>query len=201
MGGLGNLLTQPSAPYAVGLFLAAQRTNLQPPPNDLPQGGASASILRSRVVQENYKVRGLVHFSAHTCLRWPSRVARKHGPDPLASGLCSSPAELWGIDCFRVGGYTIICLVLWKTRTLFSRRIAVAIHTGDHVLVNVAPFIGSVMRSEESIPCEVLEVDGIHVHVRAEPPYRGVSLWVLSSWVDGRLQQKRELLSTLGLAE
>jgi hypothetical protein len=75
------------------------------------------------------------------------------------------------------------------------------IQKGDHVLVNVAPFIGSIMRGNESIPCEVLDVDGIQVHVRAEPPYRGVSLWVLSSWVDGRSQQKRELLSSLGMAE
>jgi hypothetical protein len=75
------------------------------------------------------------------------------------------------------------------------------IQKGDHVLVNVAPFIGSVMRSSESIPCEVLDVDGIQVYVRAEPPYRGVSLWVLSSWVDCRQQQKRELLTSLGMAD
>jgi hypothetical protein len=75
------------------------------------------------------------------------------------------------------------------------------IQKGDRVLVNVAPFIGSIMRSVESIPCEVLDVDGIQVHVRAEPPYRAVSLWVLSSWVDGHLQQKRELLAALGMAD
>ena len=75
------------------------------------------------------------------------------------------------------------------------------IQKGDRVLVNVAPFIGSIMRSNESIPCEVVDVDGIQVHVRAEPPYRDVSLWVLSSWIDGRLQQKRELLSSLGMAD
>jgi hypothetical protein len=75
------------------------------------------------------------------------------------------------------------------------------IEKGERVLVNVAPFIGSIMRSDESIPCEVLDVDGIQVHVRAEPPYRPVSLWVLSSWVDGRLRQKQELLTSLGMAE
>jgi hypothetical protein len=75
------------------------------------------------------------------------------------------------------------------------------IQKGDHVLVNVAPFIGSIMRSHESIPCEILEVDGIQVHVRAEPPYREVSLWILSSWIDGRPQQKHELLSSLGMIE
>jgi hypothetical protein len=75
------------------------------------------------------------------------------------------------------------------------------IQKGDRVLVNVAPFIGSIMRSNESIPCEVIDVDGIQVHVRAEPPYREVSLWVLSSWIDGRQQQKRELLASLGMTE
>ena len=75
------------------------------------------------------------------------------------------------------------------------------IEKGDRVLVNVAPFIGSIMRGNESIPCEVLEVDGIQVHVRAEPPYRGVSLWILSSWIDGRSQQKQDLLASLGMAD
>jgi hypothetical protein len=74
------------------------------------------------------------------------------------------------------------------------------IEKGDHVLVNVAPFIGSIMRGNESIPCEVLEVDGLQVHVRAEPPYRSVSLWILSSWIDGRHQGQRELVSALDLA-
>jgi hypothetical protein len=75
------------------------------------------------------------------------------------------------------------------------------VQKGDRVLVNVAPFIGSAMRCDESIPCEVLAVDGMKAHVRVEPPYRNVSLWVLSSWVDGRLKQKRELLTTLGIAD
>jgi hypothetical protein len=75
------------------------------------------------------------------------------------------------------------------------------IQIGDRVLVNVAPFIGSVMRGHESIPCEVLDVDNLHIYVRAEPPYRDVSLWVLSSWIDGRPGQKRELLTSLGLAD
>jgi hypothetical protein len=75
------------------------------------------------------------------------------------------------------------------------------IQKGDHVLVNVAPFIGSVMRCDEAIPCEVLDVDGIQVLVRAEPPYRGVELWLLSSWIDSKLKQKQELLLSLGLAD
>lgn len=70
------------------------------------------------------------------------------------------------------------------------------VRKGDRVLVNVAPFIGSIMRSNESIPCEVIEVNGLQVHVRAEPPYRDVSLWILSSWIEGRPQQKRELLAS-----
>jgi hypothetical protein len=72
---------------------------------------------------------------------------------------------------------------------------------GDQVLVNVAPFIGSVMRCRESIPCEVLDVDGIQVCVRAKPPYRDVSLWVLSSWIDDGHDQKREMLALAGLGE
>jgi hypothetical protein len=92
-------------------------------------------------------------------------------------------------------------LVLSNSRTYLSRRFVMEIQKGDRVLVNVAPFIGSVMRGNESIPCEVLDVDGIQVHVRAEPPYRGFSLWVLSSWVDSRMQQKRELLSALDMTE
>jgi hypothetical protein len=72
---------------------------------------------------------------------------------------------------------------------------------GDHVLVNVAPFIGSIMRSNESIPCVVLEVDGLQALVRAEPPYRDVALWVLTDWIEGPLGQKRELMSALGVGE
>ena len=71
------------------------------------------------------------------------------------------------------------------------------VRKGDRVLVNVAPFIGSVMRCNESIPCEVIEVNGLQVHVRAEPPYRDVSLWVLSSWIEDRPQRKHELLASL----
>jgi hypothetical protein len=69
------------------------------------------------------------------------------------------------------------------------------VQKGDHVLVNVAPFIGSVMRCEESIPCEVLDIDGLQVHIRTEPPYRRVTLWILSSWIEGRQRQQKELLA------
>jgi hypothetical protein len=43
--------------------------------------------------QENCKVRGLVHFSAHTYCNGLHVLAEKHGPDPFASGLCSSPGD------------------------------------------------------------------------------------------------------------
>ena len=59
------------------------------------------------------------------------------------------------------------------------------IQKGDRVLVNVAPFIGSIMRSNESIPCEVLDVDGIQVHVRAEAAVSGrfaVDSFQLDRW-------------------
>ena len=88
-----------------------------------------------------------------------------------------------------------------KFGTDFSGSVAMEIQKGDRVLVNLAPFIGSIMRSNESIPCEILDVDGIQVHIRAEPPYREASLWILSSWIDGRLQQKQELLSSLAVAD
>jgi hypothetical protein len=61
-----------------------------------------------------------------------------------------------------------------------------SIAKGDRVLVNLAPFIGSVLPSRESIPCTVLDVDGIQAHVRTEPPYREVVMWVLTSWIDSK---------------
>ncbi len=76
------------------------------------------------------------------------------------------------------------------------------IQKGDRVLVNVAPFIGSAMRCDDSVPCEVLDIEDIRVHVRTEPPYRSVCLWVLSTWIDGRQEQEeRELFSSLEMAE
>jgi hypothetical protein len=69
------------------------------------------------------------------------------------------------------------------------------IQPGDQVLVNLSPFIGSVMPSKESIPCVVLGSDGVQVQVRTEPPYREVTLWVLSTWVNGKAKQKAGLLA------
>ena len=55
---------------------------------------------------------------------------------------------------------------------------------GDHVRVNLAPFIGSVMRSKDTVPCRILSIDGIHVEVCTEYPCREVTLWVLGSWIE-----------------
>ncbi len=70
------------------------------------------------------------------------------------------------------------------------------IRKDDCVLVNLAPFIGSMMRSRETVVCRVLEVDGIHVHVATEPPYREVSLWVLASWIEGPAEQVEKLAAS-----
>ncbi len=55
---------------------------------------------------------------------------------------------------------------------------------GDHVRVNLAPFIGSVMRSKQSVPCKILAIDGIHVEVSSHYPCREVTLWLLASWIE-----------------
>lgn len=61
------------------------------------------------------------------------------------------------------------------------------IREGDCVRVNLAPFIGSAGRSRQAIPCEVRHVKGDLVEVVAQPPYRGVSLWVQANWIEGKL--------------
>ena len=62
------------------------------------------------------------------------------------------------------------------------------IQEGDWVLVNLAPFIGSIRRSHESIPCRVLAADATHVEVLTEDPFREVSLRVLTTWIEGKLE-------------
>jgi hypothetical protein len=69
------------------------------------------------------------------------------------------------------------------------------IQKGDRVFVNLAPFIGAVLPSKESIPCIVLDVDDRETRVCTEPPYRQVSLWVLSSWVGDKVKERPELAS------
>ena len=64
---------------------------------------------------------------------------------------------------------------------------------GNRVLVNVAPFIGSAARHKESVPCEVLAVAGDQVQVRTESPYRSVTLWVASRWIEVPQRASREV--------
>jgi len=71
------------------------------------------------------------------------------------------------------------------------------IQLGEHVLVNLAPFIGSSRRSNESIPCDVLTIEGTSVKVETEEPYRRFSLWVASSWIDGKVEPSRRQLVSL----
>ncbi len=61
------------------------------------------------------------------------------------------------------------------------------VRRGDRVLVNVAPFIGSTHRHAESVPCSVLKVELPWVQVRTESPYREVTLSVLCTWIEKRL--------------
>jgi hypothetical protein len=70
----------------------------------------------------------------------------------------------------------------------YRRTFKVDIQEGDWVLVNLAPFIGTSRRSHESIPCRVLAADATHVEVRTEDPFREVSLRVLTTWIDGKLE-------------
>ena len=52
------------------------------------------------------------------------------------------------------------------------------IQVGDHVLVNLAPFIGVVQWCRNSVLCNVLEVDETRVRIVTNPPYREVDLWI-----------------------
>jgi hypothetical protein len=62
---------------------------------------------------------------------------------------------------------------------------------GDRVLVNLAPFIGSVRRSSDSVACEIVAVDDDQVQVRPEPPCRGLLLWVDVDWIERKLDTRR----------
>jgi hypothetical protein len=64
------------------------------------------------------------------------------------------------------------------------------LQTGDQVLVNLAPFIGSAAASRESVRCTVLDVAGNQVHVQTDPPYREVALWVAAVWIEDRIKRK-----------
>jgi hypothetical protein len=62
------------------------------------------------------------------------------------------------------------------------------IQVGDHVLVNVAPFIGSLRRNKQSVACEVLAVQDDEVEIRTLAPCREVSLTVERYWIDCKLE-------------
>ena len=59
---------------------------------------------------------------------------------------------------------------------------------GDHVRINVAPFIGSLRRNKQSVMCEVLDVEGDEVEVRTLPPYREIILRTARFWVDHKFE-------------
>lgn len=71
------------------------------------------------------------------------------------------------------------------------------IQQGEHVLVNLAPFIGSLRHSNESIPCDVLAIDGTLVEVETKEPCRRFSLWVASTWIDGRIDPSHRQLASV----
>lgn len=56
---------------------------------------------------------------------------------------------------------------------------------GSRLAVNLAPFIGSSLRSKDRIPCRALAVAENRVLVRVDPPFRPVDLWVEMGWVEG----------------
>ena len=58
------------------------------------------------------------------------------------------------------------------------------VQEGDQVQINLAPFIGSLQRNKEAIPCRVVAIDGPHIEVRTAHPFREFSLWVETTWID-----------------
>jgi hypothetical protein len=65
------------------------------------------------------------------------------------------------------------------------------VRKGDQVLVNVAPFIGSVRRNKQSVTCEVLAVRGDEVEVRTLPPCREFDISIESFWIDRKVESAR----------
>jgi hypothetical protein len=59
-----------------------------------------------------------------------------------------------------------------------------SIQKGSRVLVNVAPFIASLRRGKDAVPCRVLSVTESAVEVATEYPYRELSMWVSSTWIE-----------------
>jgi len=71
------------------------------------------------------------------------------------------------------------------------------VRKGDRVLVNVAPFIASTRRQQHSVPCEVVDVDGMAVRVVTQSPCREVDVWVQACWIDRVLAEGEAVHSTL----
>jgi hypothetical protein len=61
------------------------------------------------------------------------------------------------------------------------------LRVGDQVLVNVAPFIGSLRRNKQSVACEVLEVREDEIEIRTLAPCREVSMTIERFWIDRKL--------------
>jgi hypothetical protein len=62
------------------------------------------------------------------------------------------------------------------------------IEKGDRVRVNVAPFIGSLRRSKQTVMCEVIDVEGDEIEVRTLPPCREVTLAIGRFWIEQALE-------------
>ena len=71
----------------------------------------------------------------------------------------------------------------------------IQIQKGDRLLVNLAPFIGSVRRSREVVPCQVVAVDGPYVEISTAYPFRELSLRVERTWIEA--DADNEALSAL----
>ena len=61
------------------------------------------------------------------------------------------------------------------------------VQQGNRVAVNLAPFIGSMARSRQSVVCRVLEIQPDHVKVCTEEPCRYVALWIQPHWIESVL--------------
>ncbi|MFZ5833418.1 MAG: hypothetical protein ACOY3P_25300 [Planctomycetota bacterium] len=59
-----------------------------------------------------------------------------------------------------------------------------SIEPGDQLRINLAPFIGSAVRSRTSIPCEVQQVTDSGLDVTPRPPYRQFVFSVGRRWVE-----------------
>ena len=62
------------------------------------------------------------------------------------------------------------------------------IKKGNRVLINIAPFIASLHRAKDSIPCRVLSVKESCVEVATEYPYRELSMWLSATWIEKLLE-------------